>query len=83
MNIQFTFDDMRSALERIGYECKLEKETEEICYVGGSEFKEFYVWNLYYKGNKVMDTGWENLGGSNRLERVFKNEVHKRILLLF
>lgn len=83
MILQFSFQDMLTALEKIGYECKLEEEVEVIDFPGGSEERPFKVWNAYCKGNKMTDAGFDRLGGTQRIERIFKMELTKRILNLF
>lgn len=79
MTLQYTLDEMIKALEKAGYECKLEKEIDSSYSVD----REFYVWNCYYSGNKLMETEFQRLSGTERLQRIFKYEMQKRILNLF
>jgi hypothetical protein len=84
MMLQFSFNEMMSALERAGYECRLEDEVEIRDYPGGrEEHRPFKVWNIFYKGNKMTEAGWERLGGTQRVERVFRMELQKKLLNLF
>jgi hypothetical protein len=83
MTLIFTFEEMLKSLEKIGYECRMEEEIETIDYNGHEQHKAFKVWNCYYKGNLMTELGFDRLGGTQRLERVFKYEVSKRILGLF
>ena len=79
MNLTYTLDEMIKALEKAGYECKLEKEIDSSYSVD----REYFVWNAYYKGNKMMEIEFSRLSGTERLQRIFRYEVQKRILNLF
>jgi len=83
MTLQFTLSEMISALERIGYTIKEEQEIEHINHPGFTEERPYKVYNCYYRGNLMTDIGFERLGGVQRIERVFRYEVQKKILRLF
>jgi len=83
MNISFSLVEMTSALEKIGYTIKLEKEVEVVHDYHSETEVERNVYNVYYRGEKITEMMFGYMWGTKRLEWVFEKEVHKRILGLF
>lgn len=78
----FTHDQMVSALERIGYEVKLEEiEIEVELSRFSTEMQKRWIWNVYEGGEPV--TVDPRLMGGDRVEFVFKRELEIKMLELF
>jgi hypothetical protein len=77
----FSKQEMISALERLGYEIKVETESVvEEPYKNYEEKREYNVYNVYKDGVKYCEySGY----GLRRVQVVFETELKKRILHLF
>lgn len=83
MNINFTLNEMKEYLEKLGYECRFEEEEEDYyCNGTQSETRKYAVWNLYYYGTPMTNIGFTRQFGTQRLETVFRDELKKRLLKL-
>lgn len=77
----FSDEQMVEALQRIGYEVKLEEEEFRTERVGNQDVYGLRkVWNVYDKGEALFV--WAGPGIS-RVEFVFKRELENRLLGLF
>lgn len=79
MTLNYTLQQMKTFLERSGFECKLELETKSYSYGEIEQPFEFHVWNVYYKG-EIVSNHMESYGGTKRLELIFEQEFTKRLL---
>jgi hypothetical protein len=80
MSISFSFSEMKDFLERRGFVLTKDSEIEEYHWNGiQSEKRSYTVWNVWYKGILMTDT-FKYLGGTRRVEEVFKLELKKKLL---
>ncbi len=81
ITLSFTIGEMEQSLRKMGYEIKEEVEIrDQRTYHDNYEEIPTKVTNIYYHGEKMAPyMGF----GHNRLEFVFRAELHKKLLSLF
>lgn len=79
MNITFTFAEMKSCLEKLGYELRLDTEDDLVF-----EDEKWRVWNAYANGKLITTPEqFPRLYGTHRLERLFQDLLKEKLLRLF
>jgi hypothetical protein len=82
ITLVYNLQEMTSALEKIGYTIKLEKEMETVSYYHNqTDEVERNVYNCYYRGERI--NLFDRQFGAKRVEAVFEQELRKRVLSLF
>lgn len=76
----FAFEEMKAALERVGYSVVLEEEIKTETYYHRTEETPVKVYNVYLQGKKYCE--WSGFG-TRRVQETFDQELRRRMLLLF
>lgn len=80
----FSWYEMVSSLERLGYEIREEIIEHEIHHNGlQTEVAKYKCYQVYYRGQLMTGEGFEGRYGPQRVEAVFRDELKKRMLNLF
>jgi hypothetical protein len=79
MTLEYSFEDMIKALEKWGYEVKLEDGVEIHKHYFHEEEVPRKVWVVYLNGSSMAE--WVGLG-ARRVEFVFEQEFRTRLLRL-
>lgn len=83
LTLRFTFTEIRSSLEKMGYELKEEEVQAYGVYKHEEGFK-MKTWMAYFAGLNVTESGYfSGLYGTERVERLFEKELCKKLLELF
>ena len=83
MTLNFSIADMVQCLTKIGYTIKQETETITVTtYHDQTEEIEINVFNAYYKDDPKPCATWAG-SGYRRVQYVFEQELHKKLINLF
>jgi hypothetical protein len=83
MTLNFSIQDMVQCLTKIGYTIKQETETITVnTYHDNTEEVEINVFNCYYLDDIKPAAPWAG-AGYRRVQYVFEQELHKKLINLF